>query len=177
MEAPGDSGGEDWNEVLGGDHDWSSQNNKLWMELVYVHDDGGVSEGQIAVMVISAHPDDYYNGEYFKAEDWNGHPHYATGDRRAHLFYLEFGGDGFWQIDWREQDGTEDLYDGGFTYAEPHIEELAGEVYWTVEDEDWNETSFYLNFDYTTWPLEEAPDCWGGDYHTSGTSSNVPSYV
>ena len=163
MDAPPGTGGADWATVLNEDHDWSSQSNKLWLELVYVQETEGPGADQIAVMVISGHPDDYYNGDYFKADDWNGHPHYATGDRRAHLFYLEFGGDGFWQIDWREQDGTEDLYDGGFTYAEPHVEELAGDVYWTVEDEEWNETSFYLVFAHDYWPVEEAPDCWGGD--------------
>lgn len=67
-----------------------------------MHEDTSVTADSVAVLYLGGHTDDYYNGAYFLAEDWNGHPHYATEDRRAHLFYLEFGGEGFWQIDWRE---------------------------------------------------------------------------
>lgn len=35
------------------------------MEVVYVHEGTGPEEDEIAVMVISGHEDDYYNGEYF----------------------------------------------------------------------------------------------------------------
>lgn len=37
-------------------------------------------------------------------------------------------------------------------------------MYWTLEDEDWNETGFYLNFSYEYWDRSETPDCWGEDY-------------
>lgn len=61
--------------------------------------------------------------------------------------------------------GTEDFYDWGCAYAEPHIEELLGdEVYWTVEDEDLNEYSFYISIKGEFVPIEEGQDCWGGDY-------------
>ena len=67
-----------------------------------MHESSGANADQLAVLYLNGHTDDYYNGDYYKAEEWNGYPHYATADRRAHLFFLEFGGEGFWQIDWRE---------------------------------------------------------------------------
>ena len=54
-----------------------------------------------------------YNGLYIRAEDWGGFPHFAKEDRSAHLFHLS----GFWQMDYREQDGTRDYYDGGYMRA------------------------------------------------------------
>ena len=153
-----------WYNTLSGAVDWSGQSEPLYFEIVYVHESEGPGDDEISVMVLTGHIDDYYNGAYFQAEDWNGHPHYATEDRRAHLFYLEWADDGFWQLDWREQDGTEDLYDGGYTYAEPHVEEIAGDLEWTVEDADYYETYFDVTWSYEHWNITEAPDCWGGDY-------------
>ena len=155
----------EWYETLSGAVDWSGQSEALYFEIVYVHEAAsGPGANEIAVVSLEGHIDDYYNGVYYQAEDWNGHPHFATGDRGAHLFYLEWANEGFWQIDYREQDGTEDLYDGGFTYAEPHIEALEGDVEWTVEGEDYSETSFYVTFTQEYWDISEAPECWGGDY-------------
>lgn len=104
-----------WNEILSGAVDWSGQTEPLYFKIVYVHESEGPAENEIAVMVLTGHINEYYNGVYFQAEDWQGNPHYATEDRSAHLFYSEWGSDGFWQLDYREQDGSEDFYDGGFT--------------------------------------------------------------
>lgn len=117
--------------------------------------------------MVTGHFDSFYEGDYWKAEDWNGFPHYAKGDRSAHLFYYEFGGDGYWQIDWREQDGTEDLYDGGYALAEPHIEDIIGNgTQWGSYDVDtYEEGTHYVNFALEYREPDEAPACWGGDAH------------
>jgi len=33
-----------------------------------------------------------------------------------------------------------------------------------MEDEDWNEWSFNLQFSYEYWDDSMTPDCWGEDY-------------
>jgi len=138
------------------------------MEIIYFHEsDNGPGENEIAVMIVADHEDDFYNGVYYQAEDWNANAHFATEDRRAHLFFIEWAGYGFWQLDNREQDSTgeiEDLYAGGYTYAEPHIEELEGTVEWILEDEDYNETTFYITLTYEFFDISESPECWGGNY-------------
>jgi len=92
-------------------------------------------ENEIAVMTIENHIDEFYNGVYYQAEDWNGNSHFAKEDRSAHLYFYEWvHPDGFWQLDFNEQDSSgeiADLYHGGYTYAEPYIEELEGVVEWT----------------------------------------------
>ena len=56
---------------------------------------------------------DYYNGCYKPAEAWSGMPH-LTNENGAHLYWANGDGFGYWQLDNNEQDGTLDLYDGGF---------------------------------------------------------------
>jgi len=48
---------------------------------------------------ISGHPDDLYNGVYYRMEDWDGYAHFAKEDRTAHLFYYN---NGYWYLDDRE---------------------------------------------------------------------------
>lgn len=72
---------------------------------------------------ISGHPDDKYNGEYKRTDDWaGGLPHYAN-DAGMHLFgegdtQCDSGLSGScWQLDHRNQSGkseVQDLYEGGY---------------------------------------------------------------
>jgi len=70
-------------------------------------------------LTITGHSDDTFNGIYYQAEDWNSLPHYTKSDRSAHWYYyingeMDDGYVNFWQLDSREQDGTNDWYDGGY---------------------------------------------------------------
>jgi len=87
--------------------------------------DAPVAEGTDYIE-ISNHASEQYNGIYYRVEDWNGFPHFAKEDRSAHLFHLESGG-GYWQLDYREQDGTRDYYDGGYNSGgEDYMTDLIG---------------------------------------------------
>lgn len=81
---------------------------------------------------ISGNPDDFYNGCYSDAGEWSGAPHMMN-DNGAHLYWLDGEGYGYWQLDNREQDGTNDWFDGGYMYVE-------GEWYETPDTYD--ETGF-----------------------------------
>lgn len=59
------------------------------------------------------HPDFWYTGYYFQDGEWNGFPHFTDG-MGAHLYWKTNGESGWWQFDNREQDGTNDWYDGGY---------------------------------------------------------------
>ena len=69
---------------------------------------------------ISEHPADYFNGIYYRAEDWNGYPHFAKEDRSAHLYNQ----DDWYLFDNRENNDNEDdddydfgdWYNGGKRY-------------------------------------------------------------
>lgn len=89
-----------------------------------------VEEDYVYYIYVSGHADDYYNGAYLRDEDWSGFAHFAKADRSAHLYYLD-SGSGYWQLDYREQDGTADYYDGGYSSAQPHLDHLSGDVEWS----------------------------------------------
>ena len=90
-----------------------------------------VEEDYVWYVIVSGHADDYYNGAYLRAEDdWGGNAHFAKADRSAHLYYLD-SGSGYWQLDYREQDGTSDYYDGGYSSAGPQLTHLNGTVDWS----------------------------------------------
>lgn len=69
-------------------------------------------------LTISGHPDWFYNSDYYYVDMWNGYPHLSDG-MGAHLYYLntDSNPDGYWQLDNREQDGTNDWYDGGYMWC------------------------------------------------------------
>lgn len=97
--------------------------------------DGGAEEEPIEeeyvwYVIVDGHADSYYNGVYLRAEDWNGFAHFAKADRSAHLYYLD-SGSGYWQLDYREQDGTADYYDGGYSSAGPQLSYISGSVEWS----------------------------------------------
>jgi len=66
-------------------------------------------------LAIAGHADNLYNGLYCREEDWNNLPHFENENGR-HLYYYDSSYD-YWQLDYREQDGTYDYYDGGYEYA------------------------------------------------------------
>ena len=129
------SGGADYQTELSGDVWWSTGNY-----LTFSYTDG--TEVPLPTpetmqpteqIEVSGHVDDYYNGIYYRLEDWNGHAHFALADRSAHLFHLDSGA-GYWQLDWREQDGTQDLYDGGYgSGGDDHLAELVGTRSWSSQ--------------------------------------------
>ena len=45
---------------------------------------------------MTQHEDDFYNGVYCRAEDWNNAPHFEKEDGSAHLYL--FGNFGDWQF-------------------------------------------------------------------------------
>lgn len=45
----------------------------------------------------------------------------------AHLYWLQSGSGGWWQFDNREQDGTQDLYDGGYFWCDAYDDCDGGE--------------------------------------------------
>ena len=94
MSAPSGTDGSDWEAVLQGEQYWSDGNYITFTH--YWPASGSVSADEIEVIIVTGLNDTYYNGEYFRAEDWGGNPHYAKADRAAHLFYFPFGSEGWW---------------------------------------------------------------------------------
>ena len=57
----------------------------------------------------------------------------------AHLYWLDQGDSGFWQFDYRYQDGTLDYYDGGYM-------NVSGEWYDTPNNYDaWGYAEYYFD--------------------------------
>ena len=104
---------------LVGTRSWSSQSNQVTFVHCFLDDNFDCMSTEIELIEgtttieVTNHDDDFWNGLYIRAEDWNGNPHFAKEDRSAHLFHLN----GYWQMDHREQDGTRDYYDGGYMQA------------------------------------------------------------
>jgi len=97
-------------EYLAGEpFDMYNDCNGDWLTMDPEEDCGG--------LWISNHPDWWYNGFYYQDGLWNGYPHYTDG-MGAHLYWLESGSGGWWQFDNREQDGTNDWYDGGYMWCD-----------------------------------------------------------
>lgn len=82
-----------------------------------------------------------YNGRYGPSDDWNGYPHFEN-ENGMHLYFLDTdeNPDGYWQFDSREQDGTNDWYDGGYMYCSEGVDQYEGNY-----DEDG-----YGEFDFTS---------------------------
>ena len=71
-------------------------------------------EQYVWYIIISGHEVSSYNGVYLRFEDWNGFAHFAKADRSAHLYYKNDSGRGYWRLDNRDQDGSEEeFYNGG----------------------------------------------------------------
>jgi hypothetical protein len=89
------------------------------------------------------HPtDDWYDGYYYEAEQWDGQPHYTDG-MGAHLYWLDGEDYGYWQFDFNDQTGAypvEDLFDGGYMYQD-------GEWY---SGEDNYDSNGYAEYEFTT---------------------------
>ena len=70
------------------------------------------ADGAAAVetITISGHWDWAYDGVYYRAEDWGGYPHFEHENGGAHLYHIGC----YWQLDDRDQDGTNDYWRGGF---------------------------------------------------------------
>jgi len=100
-------------------------------------------------LTIRGHPQEYYNGVYARGDDWADVAHWAIEDGSAHLYHHPGG---YWQLDYRDQDGTEvlDYYDGGYTSGSAdYLAELEGDVWWS--------TGNYLTFSYTDGTEEPLP--------------------
>ena len=98
--------------------------------------EGCWDEACIAFMI--DHPDWFYTGYYYQDGEWNGYPHFTDG-MGAHLYWYESGDGGWWQFDNREQDGTNDWYDGGYLWCDSW-DNCGGE-------EDWEEYG-YVTHDF-----------------------------
>jgi len=106
---------------LAGTRSWSSQADPVTFTHSFLDENGepvdlsgvDITDG-LEYIEIANHSVEEWNGRYYVVEDWSESPHFAKGDRSAHLFHLG-GGSGYWQLDYREQDGTRDYYDGGWT--------------------------------------------------------------
>jgi len=99
-------------------------------------------------VVISGHTDDSYNGVYLRTDDWGGVAHFEQADGSVHLYHHPGG---YWQLDYRDQDGVtvEDYFDGGYTGGSAEYLELDGDVWWS--------TSNYVNFRFTDGTEEPLP--------------------
>ena len=83
-------------------------------------------------VTITDHADDYYNGVYWQTEDWGGFPHFTKEDGTAHLYHFD-SGYGYWQLDYRTQDGSNDWYDGGYASGDwDYTESLNGGIRWSA---------------------------------------------
>jgi len=133
------SGGWNAREVLDGDVAWSGGNtvNFEWgtaefdpstiVIAVEEEEVAYVEENFVWWIQAEGHPDDFYDGLYTRSADWNDHPHFEKPDGSAHLYFLDTGS-GYWQFDYRQQDGTSDYYDGGYMSANPWLEAINGTV-------------------------------------------------
>ena len=52
---------------------------------------------------VYGHPNDFYNGDYYYRDLWNGYPHFQS-LQGGHYYYLntDSNEDGYWQFDNRE---------------------------------------------------------------------------
>jgi len=136
---------------------------------------------------VSDHPDWWYNGYYYQDGVWNGYPHYTDG-MGAHLYWLESGEGGWWQFDNRDQDGTNDWYDGGYHWCDSYdgCEPLTvsdDEMSWTQGFSGAGEITFDL--DLSDCGLDECiafqidhPDWWyTGYYYQDGEWNGYPHYT
>ena len=95
------SGGDDYLEDLVGVQSWSGQTDSVTIEHFWLDENGDPISNEVVfadgleTVTVSNHGDDFYNGVYYKVEDWGGYPHWAKEDRSAHLFYLA-SGSGYW---------------------------------------------------------------------------------
>lgn len=68
-------------------------------------EDAAIEEEYVFYITVTGHSDEYYDGTYLRGDDWAGFAHFAKTDGSAHIYYLDSGA-GYWQFDYREQDGT-----------------------------------------------------------------------
>lgn len=86
------------------------------------------------------HPEDRYNGDYYRDGFWNDRPHFINQDG-SHLYYynsIGHGSQGYWHLDDRDQweniyPGNSDWYNGGWFMSEGgdfyYRDDLDGSVY------------------------------------------------
>ena len=101
-------------------NDWGQAQSRPWFHS-FVREDKTV-EGYLTVQ---GHEDDRYNGRYFAGEEWGGRPHFVN-EQGSHFYYIDVDddGSGYWQLDDRDQDGTNDWYSGGYYWCSSGHEEL-----------------------------------------------------
>ena len=63
----------------------------------------------MSCFTLSGNTDTYYNGEYCVEGMMNGQGYYRSTSNNAYFYYYP----GYWQLDYRDQDGSNDWYDGG----------------------------------------------------------------
>ena len=83
-------------------------------------------------LTVEGHKNLFYNGDYWLVgggDLWNGYEYFKN-DNGAYLYYLDRDqdGTGCWQFDNREQEGDEDLYDGGYFDQRGSYEALYDEM-------------------------------------------------
>jgi len=147
-------------ELAGECRQWSSGTGEVCLALVVAGEEGEVAPGPAAVACdfsIAGHPDGQYNGCYSVGEDWNGWPHFMS-DGGAHLYYYGAGG-GYWQLDYNDQDGTEDLYDGGY------LRRTMGQAGWE---------SHYDAQGYVELPFRSGAGNFDLGFQEGGSSSETP---
>ena len=76
-------------------------------------------------VMISGHWDDFYNGQYYRGNDWQGYPHFENVYGRH--FYLLSGV--YWQFDDNNQEdiGYGDYFSGGYAYGYGDLASISGE--------------------------------------------------
>lgn len=125
---------------MAGGVSWSGQNDPVYFNFgegehdvssIEVYDPDATveweEENYVHWISVSGHSDNYYDGVYLRSDDWNGYAHFERPDGSAHLYWLD-SGSGYWQFDYREQDGTQDYYDGGYLSSGPQLDAILGDV-------------------------------------------------
>ena len=131
----------------------------------------------MSCFTIAGQGDDAYNGEYCQVAMVNDQAAYANGAGRYFYYYP-----GYWQFDYRMQDGSNDWYDGGcIPVEEPGqylTEFLSGDAF-EMEDACDGET-LTMQMGETcggVW-ISDHPDFWyNGFYYQDGTWNGYPMFT